>query len=693
MAKFIPFNFGSALNNFIIVCFLLSYASKAQTFTDSNLPIVIITTDLDQNNQPLEILDDPKILASLKIIKRPDGSRNYLSDQNTTAYLNYNGRIGIEIRGSSSQALPKKGYGLTTLKADNVSNNNVSILGMPSENDWILNGLAFDPSLIRDYLSYNLSRQIGEYATRTAYCELVINGEYKGLYILQEKVKSSTNRVNVLKIAATDITTPNVTGGYITKADKTTGGDPVAWTMSSYAGWTDFIHELPKPAAVTTQQNTYIYNQFLNLETTSRNNNIDLITGYPSVIDIPTFVDFMLINELASNADGYQYSTYFHKDRAGKLRAGPIWDFNLTFGNDLFLWGFDRSHYDVWQFADGGNDGAKFWTDLFNNPTYKCYLAKRWNELIQPGQPLNYDSLVQYIDQTVAYISEAKAREEQKWTSDVYPPVHFSPTEISDLKVWLSNRISWITNNLGSFANCKTVSIPSLVINKINYNPLGATSTESDNLEFVEIKNTSISNVNLTGIYFKELGLSYQFPANSSVSGGGSVYLASNATAFQAKYGIPAFGQFTRNLSNSSQKIVLADGFGNTIDSVEYFDASPWPIEADGTGSYLQLINTSLDNNLASNWISSSNNVLSTNSTLESSILSIYPNPVTHFLSIHTTEQMSGIKIFDISGKLIFDLKQKSNTIKTDWSIYPNGIYFVVIYDESSFVTKKIIKE
>ena len=693
MAKFIPFNFGSALNNFIIVCFLLSYASKAQTFTDSNLPIVIITTDLDQNNQPLEILDDPKILASLKIIKRPDGSRNYLSDQNTTAYLNYNGRIGIEIRGSSSQALPKKGYGLTTLKADNVSNNNVSILGMPSENDWILNGLAFDPSLIRDYLSYNLSRQIGEYATRTVYCELVINGEYKGLYILQEKVKSSTNRVNVLKIAATDITTPNVTGGYITKADKTTGGDPVAWTMSSYAGWTDFIHELPKPAAVTTQQNTYIYNQFLNLETTSRNNNIDLITGYPSVIDIPTFVDFMLINELASNADGYQYSTYFHKDRAGKLRAGPIWDFNLTFGNDLFLWGFDRSHYDVWQFANGGNDGAKFWTDLFNNPTYKCYLAKRWNELIQPGQPLNYDSLVQYIDQTVAYISEAKAREEQKWTSDVYPPVHFSPTEISDLKVWLSNRISWITNNLGTFANCNTVSIPSLVINKINYNPLGATSTESDNLEFVEIKNTSISNVNLTGIYFKELGLSYQFPANSSVSGGGSVYLASNATAFQAKYGIPAFGQFTRNLSNSSQKIVLADGFGNTIDSVEYFDASPWPIEADGTGSYLQLINTSLDNNLASNWISSSNNVLSTNSTLESSILSIYPNPVTHFLSIHTTEQMSGIKIFDISGKLIFDLKQKSNTINTDWSIYPKGIYFVVIYDESSFVTKKIIKE
>jgi hypothetical protein len=681
----------------ISLAILLFYSSSvcSQTFTDSNLPIVIITTDLDVNNQPLEILDEPKILSSMKIIKRPDGSRNYLSDANTTAFLSYNGRIGIEIRGSSSQVLPKKGYGLTTLKADNASNNNVSLLGMPSENDWILNGIAFDPSLIRDYLSYNLSRQIGEYATRTAYCELVINGEYRGLYILQEKVKAGTTRVNVLKIAAADITTPNITGGYITKADKDTGGDPIAWTMSSYAGWTNFIHELPKPAAVTAAQNTYIYNQFLNLEATTQVNNVNLISGYPSVIDIPSFVDFMLINELASNADGYQFSTYFHKDRAGKLRAGPIWDFNLTYGNDLFLmWGgFDRSHYDVWQFSNGDNEGAKFWMDLYNNPTYKCYLSKRWNELTQPGQPLNYNSLVQYIDETVTLISEAKVREEQKWTTDVYPAVHFSPTEISDMKIWLSNRISWMTSNLGSYTGCSNVVIPALVINKINYNPLGATPAESDSLEFVEIKNTSNTTVNLTGVYFKELGLSYQFPAYSSVIAGGSIFLASNSTAFQTKYGIPAFGQFTRNLTNSSQKIVLADGFGNTIDSVEYFDASPWPIAADGVGSYLQLISTTLDNNLASSWIASSNNSLLTTSFDETSIISIYPNPVTRFLNIRSIEPMSGIKIFDVSGKLIFDLKQKSKEIQTDWSKYPNGFYFVTIYDETDFITKKIIKE
>ena len=221
------------------------------------------------------------------------------------------------------------------------------------------------------------------------------------MYILQEKIKAGSDRVNVLKIGTSDITSPNVTGGFITKADKTTGGDPIAWSMPSYTTTVDFIHELPKPAAVQPAQTTYIYNQFLQLASTSNANATSVINGYPSVIDVPSFVDFMLINELASNADAYQFSTYFHKDRNGKLRAGPIWDFNLTYGNDLFLWGYDRSKTNIWQFSNGDNEGAKFWTDLFNNPMYKCYFAKRWNQLTQTGQSLNY---------SIYYIGESENR-------------------------------------------------------------------------------------------------------------------------------------------------------------------------------------------------------------------------------------------------------------------------------------------
>ena len=120
------------ISKITLVLLLISiFSAKAQTLTSSNLPIVIISTDINpKTSQPYLIVDNPRVLASMKIIKRPDGSRNFY------------GRISIEIRGSSSQGLPKKPYGLTTLEADNVTNNNVSLLGMPKENDWILNSLA-----------------------------------------------------------------------------------------------------------------------------------------------------------------------------------------------------------------------------------------------------------------------------------------------------------------------------------------------------------------------------------------------------------------------------------------------------------------------------------------------------------------------------------------------------------------------
>ncbi|WP_433764543.1 CotH kinase family protein [Flavobacterium ginsenosidimutans] len=670
---------------FVLLC---SVTVKSQTFSSSNLPIVVINTDIDPTTgNPLEIPDDPKILASMKIIKRPDGSRNYLTDIDNTSYLDYNGRIGIETRGSSSQALPKKPYGLTTLKANNTSNNNVSLLGMPVENDWVLNSLAFDPSCIRDYLSYNLARQIGDYASRTAYCEVVLNGNYIGLYILQEKIKSNTNRVNILKIADTDNSTETVTGGYITKADKTTGGDPVAWTMSSYSGTVDFIHELPKPENVTSQQDTYIKNQFFNLQTNAGTHNSNLANGYPSVIDIPSFVDFMILSELASNVDSYQYSTFFHKDRGGKLRAGPIWDFNLTYGNDLFVWGFDRSKADIWQFSNGDNEGARFWLDLFNDTTYKCYLSKRWNELTQPGQPLNYNSLSTYIDQTLAYISEAKTKENEKWGT-----IPNDALEISNLKTFLSNRINWITNQLGSFTACSSPVIPSLVITKINYNPsTNANFTVSNDSEFIEIKNTGNTNVDLTGIYLKELGVSYQFPANSNLEANKSIYIVSNKTIFETRYGLTAFGQFTRNLPNSIQKLVLADGFGNIIDSVEYLNTTPWPA-ADGNGNFLELISAELDNAVATNWIASPENTLSVSTNTDLQSLNIYPNPTKNNLTIETADSVLNYKIFDTLGNLLTESKPNTTFTKVDLSNYSSGVYFIKLSCKDASSTKKIIK-
>lgn len=669
---------------FLFLLVLSSFSIHSQVFTDSNLPIVVISTDIDPGSgQPLAILDDPKILATMKIIKHADGTRNYLADSNTSSYLNYDGRIGIELRGSTSQDLPKKPYALTTLKADNKSNNNVSLLGMPSENDWILNSFAFDASLIRDYLSYNLSNKIGQYAARGEYCEVVLNGQYIGLYLLQEKIKSNSNRVNIVKIGASDIVDTDVTGGYITKTDKTTGGDPIAWYMS---GGTGFIHELPKPVSVTPEQDTYIHNQFLKLE--SQSSNSDLITGYPSVIDVPSFVDFMLLNEFASNVDAYQYSTFYHKDRGGKLRAGPIWDFNLTYGNDLPGWN-SRSLTNGWQFSNGDNEGARFWSNLFNNTTFKCYMAKRWNEVTQSGQPLSTDEIFAFIDQTVSYISEAVSRENQKWGT-----ISDHTLSINKVKGFIWNRITWMNTNLGSYSGCNAVVKPALVISKISYNPSVSTDfSVSNDLEFIEITNTGSTDVDLTGVYLKELGLSYQFPANSTISANSSIFLTSNPAVFKSKYEITAFGQFTRNLSNSSQKLVLADGLGNTIDSVEYSDAAPWATDADGNGSFLKLIDTELDNSLASSWIAVSDENLSVSSFEVINSLAIYPNPVANVLNIESKNPITAVKVFNILGVLISERNGDSEIKSYDLSKYPKGVYFIRLSNSEGFVTKKIIKE
>jgi len=640
--------------------------------------------------QPAEIVDDPRVYGTMKIIKHPDGTRNYMSDINNAVFLNYNGRLSIEIRGSSSQAIDKKGYGLTTLLPDNFSNNNVSLLGMPSENDWVLNGLAFDPSLIRDYLAYAISRQLGEYAPRTQYCELVVNGDYRGLYLLQEKIKADSNRVNVVKITPTDNASDNVTGGYITKADKTTGNDPVAWTVYSYAGGAvDYIHDLPKPEDVTIQQDAYIHNQFTTFQTAITANNANLAVGYPALIDIPTFVDFMLSNELAANVDGYQLSTYFHKDRKGKLRAGPIWDFNLTLGNDLFFWGYDRSKVDTWQFSNGDNEGSKFWTDLFNNTTFRCYLSRRFHEVTQAGQPMNISVLNAFIDTTIATISEAAVREKVRWNT-----IPNLTLEIINLKAFLADRVAWMTTHLGSYSACSNVTVPPLVITKINYNPAASVSFPvSNDQEFIAIENTGTSAVNLSGVYFRELGITYQFPYNSSIAGNTTLYLASNSTVFQNQNGFAPFGQYTRNLSNKSQKLVLADAFGNIIDTVEYFDAAPWPTAPDGNGSYLQLVSTTLDNNLASSWIASSTPLSIAEFGNASGVVMVYPNPTRADLNFLANSTMTKVELYNVYGALVKSVPVDSNEIQINVADLAIGLYFSKVYTLDGVYTQKWLKQ
>lgn len=649
---------------------------QSQILTDSNLPIVVINTD-----GGVTIPDEPKVLATMKIIWHQDGSRNYLTDVNNPEFLNYDGRIGIEIRGSSSQNLPKKPYGLETLQADDVTNNNVSILGMPKENDWVLNSLAFDQTGMRDVISYELSEKMGQYAPRRVYCEVVINNDYKGLYVFMEKIKADDNRVNIEKMDETCNSYPEVTGGYITKADKTTGNDQVAWTMQGYGnGWwggpsTDFIHHYPKPDNITNAQHNYIKSVFFDIADKAGSHNTSIENGISSIIDIPSFVDFMMIAEFSSNVDVYSFSTFFHKDRKGKLRAGPVWDYNLTFGHDEFG---NRSRYDVWQFDNNDNTGPKFWKDLFDTDMFRCLFAKRWFEITSEGNPLNYNEISSRMNEIDELITEAVGRDNQRWSKMTQ---HAS--EIQAMKTWIQQRINWLNQNIGSYNNCN-MELPPLVISKIHYHPMDAEPFNGNQLEFIQIDNNSDDDIDLTGIYLRELGITYNFPNGSHLAARDALVLCSDSLAYIQYYNKFPFGEYQRKLSNKSEKIVLADAWGNVIDEVHYSDSEPWPTEPDGNGPYLKLIDLELDNSLAENWTYSTE--YDNADEISYNKLAVFPNPANGMLNIVTEKQIISAEIIDLFGRII--ARFSDNTINV--STLPNGYYNIRITTDEEVVVSKV---
>ncbi|MBO7572111.1 MAG: CotH kinase family protein [Bacteroidales bacterium] len=561
-----------------------TYAQVA--FTESNLPIIVINTYGNTIN------NEKPVGSRMMVIFHEDGGKNYLADTSKIRALNYNGDITIKIRGHSSQLIDKKPYSIhTTLQSGD--NNNVSLLGLPAENDWVLNNIAYDPSYIRDYISYGLSEQLGNYAPRCQYCEVVIDGDYKGLYILTEKMKANKNRIDIKK---TDENSKNTDCGYIFEANRSINSTSWIDYPSNKFGSDSIMYSIkyPKKENISKNQLEFIQNFYRDFteKVHSRNENID--NGFPSMIDIQSFVDFMLIGEFTSNADIYQYSTYFHKDIKAKLRAGPVWDFNLTFGNDIRK---NRSQHDLWQFSNYTNEGAMFWKELFNCPTFRCHLSKRWHELTAAGQPLEYKSVCSFIDETVSTLTNAIQRDCIRWGKN---DQHES--NIGSMKEWIRKRIEWMNSNIGSCEQCKYENVPKLVISRINYNPRHAGPVSSDELEFIEITNNSDEQVNLAGIYFGGTGFNYVFPSNSSLMPNEKAIICSDSLQFIAHYGQIPFGQYARHLSNQSQRLVLYDAWGNLIDEVTYSCNPPWPKATNGQGSFLELNDLNSDNSIAKNW-------------------------------------------------------------------------------------------
>lgn len=426
-------------------------------FSSSNLPIVII----DTNGQT--IVDDPKIPAHMGIIDNGPTHRNNITD----SFNNFNGSIGIEIRGSSSQMFPKKQY---SIQVQDINGNGIdaSLLGMPKKDDWILYAAYDDKTLLRDVLAYRMGRQMGRYASRSRFVEVVINGQYQGVYILLEKIKRDKNRVNIAKLDNTSTSGDNLTGGYIIKIDKTTGSGGAGWS-SPYKpvggnNWQNinFLYDYPKPGNIAPEQQTYIQQYVNAFESALHGTQYqDPALGYARYADRDSFIDYFIMNEITKNPDGYRLSTFFYKKRdsdGGKIFMGPIWDYNEGFGNvDYCTQGTtDGLAVDFNTICPNDNWQVPFWwKKLLMDSSFKTHLAKRWQSL-RAGSFATAHVLA-YIDSASNVLNqEAQQRNFQCWPilgTYVWPNYFVGPTyqsEINWLKNWVSDRLFWLDTHLPS---------------------------------------------------------------------------------------------------------------------------------------------------------------------------------------------------------------------------------------------------
>jgi hypothetical protein len=296
----------------------------------------------------------------------------------------------------------------------------------------------------------------------------MLNGEYMGVYVFMERIKQNPGRVNVDELLPTDTLNNELSGGYILKVDKTTAGGVIAWD-SPYPAQTPSnatigiqMHD-PELIELHPSQLNYIQTYFTDWEDALVSSNFaDPIQGYRSYIDVPSFIDFFLVNEISKNVDGYRISSFFYKERfseGNKLVAGPLWDFNIAWGNSDYCEGGETYGWEInFNTVCGGGNNPSWWNRLLEDSLYANEVNCRWNELRATLLDTTY--LYNYIDSLALILETPATRHYQRWPilgNYVWPNNFIGNTfqeEIDYLKLWIEDRIAWMDANM--FGTCDT---------------------------------------------------------------------------------------------------------------------------------------------------------------------------------------------------------------------------------------------
>lgn len=451
-------NFGGASSSDLTSSFFLSFGIKDATFDygtppawfdspgfTTHLPIIKINTG------GVYIPDEPAIAAQMGIVWQGEGILNHSLD----APNHFLGDIEIDRRGQSSLwVYPKNGYAIET-KDEEGEDMDVSFLNFPEEEDWVLHGPYSDKTLMRNVLTMHLAQSMGQYASRTRFVELVINEQYEGVYVLMEKIKRDESRLDIANLKEEDIEGVELTGGYIFKIDK---GEPDWYSpfdmVNNPGVKLHFQYVFPKKTKIQPQQVTYIQAYVDSFERAIHSPDWHFDgKRYDEFIDLSSFADNFILNELSKNVDAYRFSTYFHKKKdsnGGKIHAGPVWDFNFAWGNGDYCEGFSPSGwiYDV----HCGEGNPFWWRCMFQDAVFMNIVKCRWETLRQGA--LHLDSIHVFIDEQAELLGAATDRNFERWDilgEYVWPnPVVVGSFggEVSVMKNFIEDRLFWMDNNI-----------------------------------------------------------------------------------------------------------------------------------------------------------------------------------------------------------------------------------------------------
>ena len=380
------------------------------------LPLVVIDTER-------RIVDDPKVDARMRIV--------------SGGATRFSGRIGIEIRGTSSMAYPKKQYAIEVRGAKG-KGRDVRLLGMPRDDDWVLQGPYGDKTLMRNAVAYRTARSLGQYASRTRFVEVVINDDLRGVFVLMEPPELGEHRVAGEHLV-------EMTAPYKTKA-----GDR---SFPSVTGQR-FIHADPKPKDMGPRRTRWIQRRLSGAEAALYGPSFaDAARGWRAHVDERSAVDAVLLHELLKNQDAFHASLFLHAAPGKRLRIGPAWDFDIAMGNSDFG---ESARLEGWM-----TPGRPWAGRLLQDPGFARALIARWRQLRAAG--LREHVLAQ-VDANAARLRAAQARNFRRWPIlgvRVWPnpvdpatgralPDHRS--EVAALRGWIDARVAWIDANVGGLA-------------------------------------------------------------------------------------------------------------------------------------------------------------------------------------------------------------------------------------------------